>query len=133
MEKKVVLMLEDDKDDRCITEATMNELGLDIPIRFFSKSDELFQYLHINEQPSLILVEYNSVPENGIDVLKKIKSHETFASIPVVLLSDNNFEKYRKEAYAFGACSYIRKPADVEGTKQKIGSFFKCWFEVAEV
>jgi len=133
MEEKLVLMLEDDTDDRYITETTLEELGLDVPIRFLSKSDELFQYLHENALPALILIEYNSVPENGIEVLKKIKRSEKWNSIPVVLLSDNDFERYRKQAYAFGASSYIRKPADVEGTKQKIHSFFKYWFEVAEV
>ena len=133
MEKKVVLMLEDDNDDRYITRLTLSELGFDFQILFFSKSDELYQYLGSNEPPALILVEYNSVPENGVEVLKKIKSDERLNSIPVVVLSDNDFEKYRKEAYSFGASSYIRKPADMEATKQKIHSFFKYWLEVAEV
>jgi DNA-binding NarL/FixJ family response regulator len=79
------------------------------------------------------LIDYNIAPENGVDVLRKLKRDGRFNSIPVVILSDNNLDKYSKAAYAAGASSFIKKPADMGGTRHKIETFFKYWFEVVEL
>ena len=72
MAEKIILMLEDDNDDRYITETAIAEMNLDIKVQFFSNSNDFLNYL-TNNQPSLLLIDYNSTPENGIQVLKKIK------------------------------------------------------------
>jgi CheY-like chemotaxis protein len=133
MQRKLILMLEDDSDDRYITESAIAELGLDIEIKFFSNSNRFLQALSTSDTPSLLLVDYNSVPENGLEVLKKIKSFHSMNSVPVVVLSDSNSEKYRNECYAHGASSFIRKPQTVEDTAKKIETFFKYWLNVVEV
>jgi DNA-binding NarL/FixJ family response regulator len=81
----------------------------------------------------LLLIDYNSVPENGSEVLKKIKSLQPINTIPIVILSDSISEKYRDECYAYGASSFIRKPQTVKDTARKIETFFKYWLNVAEV
>src|SRR5215211_2538646 len=121
---KYVLMLEDDTDDRYLTKEILSELEIDIPVKFFSNSNEVFDFLSVSEKPSLVLVDYNSVPDNGIEVLKKLKSDDLFKEIPVVVLSDNDHPRYKKECYTHGASSFIKKPDTLEATKQKIGSFF---------
>ena len=69
MHRKLILMLEDDSDDRYITEQAIEELGLDVDIEFYSDS---IQFLHFlagtSLYPSLILIDYNSTPENGLAV-----------------------------------------------------------------
>ena len=130
---KYVLMLEDDTDDRYITSETLSELEIPIPIKFFSNSDEVFKFLATSEKPSLLLVDFNSTPDNGFEVLKKLKSSDQYKEIPVVILSDNNIPQYRTKCYAHGAASFIKKPDTHDDTKKKIGTFFKYWFEVAEV
>lgn len=127
-------MLEDDSDDRYITEQAIEELGLDVDIEFYSDS---IQFLHFlagtSLYPSLILIDYNSTPENGLAVLKKIKALTPLNKLPVIILSDSNTEKYKAECYAHGASSFIQKPQTVEATANKIETFFKYWFTVAEV
>ena len=130
---RYVLMLEDDTDDRYITNETLSELGIDIPIKFLSNSREVFDFLSREEKPSLILVDYNATPDNGIEVLKKLKANDLHKDIPVVILSDNNIPHYRNKCYEHGAASFIKKPDTDNATRQKIGTFFKYWFEVAEV
>ena len=129
---KYVVMLEDDNDDRYLTNETLSELGIDIPIKFFSDSNTLFDYLSFSK-PSLLLIDYNATPDNGLEVLKKIKANPALSELPVVILSDNNLPHYKNECYAAGASSFIKKPDTLEATRQKIGTFFKYWFEVAEV
>ena len=80
-----------------------------------------------------MLIDYNSVPENGIEVLKKLKSDANYNDIPVVILSDNSLPKYKNECYRHGASSFIKKPDSAEATNKKIAAFFNYWFHVVEV
>jgi CheY-like chemotaxis protein len=128
-----VLMLDGDSDDRYITSETLLQLGLDIDIRFFSGSREFFNYLSTSGRPALILIDYNSEPENGIEVLKKLKEHVGFSEIPVVILSDSDHPRYKDECYRCGASSFIKKPDTVEATNKKIAAFFRYWLDVVEI
>jgi response regulator RpfG family c-di-GMP phosphodiesterase len=130
---KFVAMLEDDSDDRYLTGETLSELNIDIPIQYFSSSHDLLKFLSNNPKPSLILLDYNSIPENAKGVLQKIKQDPNLSEIPVVVLSDNDHPSYKNECYALGASSFIKKPDNLTETRKKIGTFFKYWFEVAEV
>ena len=130
---KLIAMLEDDSDDRYLTSEALQELNLDIHVHFFTSSDELFRYLFQQSRPSLILVDYNSTPENAKQVLQKLKADEGLCDIPVVILSDNDLDVYKNECYKLGAASFIKKPGNIKETKNKIATFFKYWLEVAEV
>ena len=126
-----VAMLEDDSDDRLLTKEVLADLDFKLKIDFYSSSEELFQSIN-SVQPHLILVDYNSTPQNGLEVLKRLKSTEAYRHIPIVILSDSQLSKYRKECYAAGANSFVIKPTSLAETKQKIKSFFAYWTEVAE-
>lgn len=130
---KYVILLEEDRDDWSLVKETLLELDMDIPLRFFSDSQEMFNHLEKNEKPALVLVDYNALPDNAIGVLKKFKSDAALREIPVVVLSDSDQDRYKSECYALGASSFIRKPDTVEGTRKKIGTFFRYWLEVVEV
>ena len=132
MPQKLILMLEDDSDDRYITENPIEELCQEIKINFFSNSNEFLNSLTIS-QPALLLIDYNSTPENGIQILKKIKELKSSNDVPVIILSDSDSEKYKAECYAYGASSFIKKPQPVETTARKIETFFKYWLTVVEV
>ena len=130
--ERVVLMLDEDTDDHSLLSETLQDLNINVPIRFFRTSSELFEFLPGLNQSALLLVDYNSQPENGLEVLKRVKGDERFRHLPVVVLSDSTLLKYRDECYAEGASVFIRKPDRVEGTERKISLFFRFWFEVAE-
>jgi len=133
MQQKLILMLEDDGDDRYITESAIAELDLNVEIKFYSDSNEFLDQLLTPIKPSLFLIDYNSTPENGFQVLKKIKALTSFNHVPVIILSDSNSEKYKNECYAYGASSFIIKPHTVQTTVNKIETFFRYWLTVAEV
>src|SRR4051794_34747044 len=111
MEKKLVYMLEDDSDDRYITESTIEEFGFPIQIKFFSNSNQFLQFLSTADKSILIILDYNSRPENAVSLLERIKKDNTHKGTPVVILSDNSIPKYREECYAFGASSFVQKPS----------------------
>jgi CheY-like chemotaxis protein len=126
-----VLMLEDDTDDRYITESTLRELGYDIDVKFLAHGRELIKYLNHSEEPSLILLDYN--PVTGSDTLRQLKTHPDFNHIPVVVLSEVASPNHVRQCYQLGANTFIKKPDTAGLTMYKIQTFFRYWFEVAEI
>ena len=130
--QKPVYMLEDDSDDRFITKSTIEELNLPIEVIFFAKSDEFIEFLSTGNKSSLILIDYNCNPDNGVAVLKRIKQMEIHKGTPLIILSDSSVSKYKQECYALGASYFIQKPLRLNRTKEVIELFFTYWFTIAE-
>lgn len=130
---RYILMVEDDPDDRYLTEQTLQEIGVTTPIKFLTQSDEVLSFLESHELPALILIDYNISPDNGVEVLKTLKAHPAYRPIPVIILSDSAAPAYVTECYRHGANSFIAKPFTAETTRKKIENFFTYWLEVAEV
>lgn len=131
--RRYVLMLENDSDDRYFTQSTVDELGLDVSIYYTSFNNEVMENLSAMNQPSLILLAYNTYPEAGIRIIKKFKSHPRFAHIPVVVLSEDIPADHVQEFYKSGANTVIKKPSTVELTRKKVQTFFNYWMQVAEI
>jgi CheY-like chemotaxis protein len=132
-----ILMLEDDHDDRHITESFFSEKGYEIDIQFLDESDQLITYLEDaaieGSLPNLILLDLNLPRKNGYEVLKEVKSHSQFHVIPVIIVSGTAFPEEVKDCYRLGANSFVTKPFTDELTQQKIEAFVKYWFGVSEL
>lgn len=62
--------------------------------------------------PVVILLD-NKLPRvSGLEVLRKLKTHERFRRIPVVMLSSSTEDEDVRTAYEAGVNSYIVKPID---------------------
>jgi CheY-like chemotaxis protein len=129
---KYVLMLENDGDDRYITQSTVKELNLDIPVRYEYWSASILKALE-NDKPGIILLAYNTSPEHGLEIVKLIKNDKNYSSTPVIVLIEQLPDNLIKKYYAAGANTVIRKPSSVEQTSKKIKTFFDYWFGVAEL
>ena len=126
-------MLEDDEDDRYLSQAIFDENHSNVVLQIVSKRTDLDDYLRKSASgkaaiPALVLLDYHM---EAIDILKFLKSDPRFKHIPVVVLSGAIHPDVVKECYALGASSFIQKPsANVE---EKISNFMKYLFEVAEL
>jgi two-component system phosphate regulon response regulator PhoB/two-component system alkaline phosphatase synthesis response regulator PhoP len=130
-ETKLVFMLIADQDDRFLTSSTLQELGHNVPIRFLSCSVKLFAAL-TEQVPSIILLDYNTAPEPGVEILRQLKSDERYSSIPVVILTDSSLWHYHAQCYSLGASTVTKKPETSRMTTHKIRTFFDYWVDVAE-
>ena len=129
---KYVLMLENDSDDRYITQSTLRELNLTIPIRYEYWSSSLIKTLE-NDKPAIILLAYNTSPENGLEIVKQIRSSRDYSSVPIVVLTEELPSRLIKQYYTYGVNTVIKKPSSVQQTTKKIKTFFDYWFSVAEL
>jgi CheY-like chemotaxis protein len=134
----VILMLEQDDDDRFITSSVFEENQYKAHLEFVNNSDMVFEYLDACRQnrrsyPSLILINLYATPKDGRTVLKQLKEDPHYKHIPVVILSGSNDPVMARECYMLGASSFIQKPSLLSETNEKINSFFKYWFKTVEL
>lgn len=135
---RTILMLEDDEDDRYITQTIMDDNAYNVCIKFVSNSHDLFDNLrswHADSTPfpSLIILDYHTFPMNASQILKELKSDAALMHIPVVVLSGTGNGEIIRQCYREGASSFIRKPSTSLGTNMKISTFIKYWFETVEL
>lgn len=62
--------------------------------------------------PALILLDIQLPKVSGLDVLRRLKSHERLRRIPVVMLTSSREEQDLQRAYDLGVNSYIEKPLE---------------------
>jgi CheY-like chemotaxis protein len=103
-----------------------NPMDLDLTLRAFSKKrfgnnilvardgEEALAFLARWETgepvPAVILLDINMPKVSGLEVLRRLKSHERFRRIPVVMLTSSREDRDLKAAYDLGVNSYIEKP-----------------------
>lgn len=126
-------MIEDDVDDRYITDKYFLDNGYKISVEYFpSGSEHVVDYLaglESGRMPQLILMS----GRYGLEHLAQIKSHEVFRQIPVVVLTEMSHPFTTTEAYRLGASSVIEKPSTHQLTQEKIQAFSKYWFSIVEL
>ena len=129
--QKTIYMLEDDQDDRLLTDEIMDDLALPVTIRYFSNSVELTEAME-KELPSLVLMDFNAPPSGALAAIREIR--KTVSShVPLVILTESKTNANRDACYREGASSVITKPTTMEATKKRVEGFFRYWLEVAEI
>ena len=64
--------------------------------------------------PSVILLDLKLPKLSGLEVLRAIRAHPIFGTVPVVVLTSSAEDEDINEAYSLGANSYIVKPVEFE-------------------
>jgi DNA-binding NtrC family response regulator len=105
--KKSVYIVEDDMFYATILNEELKRSGI-TDTKLFYDAKSFFK--HINEAPDIVLLDHKLGEENGIDVLKKIKSYNP--NIEVVFLSGQEDLSVAVNALKFGAYDYVEKNAN---------------------
>ncbi|MFZ2448502.1 MAG: response regulator [Syntrophobacteraceae bacterium] len=137
----VVLIADDDPDDRLLVHDAFKDLGFRCCLRFVEDGVELMSYLCRREgyrdpetapTPDLILLDLNMPRMDGHDALKAIRS-KGFKTTPVVMLSTAGEERLVLKSYELGANAFVRKPQTFDGLKTAIDALKRFWIELAEL
>lgn len=126
-------MIEDDLDDRYITETYFADKGYKVALEFFEGSADVIEHLsrlNAAELPDVIALDPG---KRALETLEALKTHPRFKEIPVVVITEVVPASRIKEAYRLGANSVIQKPSTHKLTEETIGAFAKYWFEVVEL
>ena len=103
----MIYLLEDDDSIRKLVVYALESqgyqaLGLDMPERFWEAMDQ--------QIPKLAILDIMLPGEDGITILKRIRSSPATAELPVIMLTAKNTEYDRVEGLDAGADDFISKP-----------------------
>ncbi len=138
-ESIVILMADDDADDRFLAEDALKEAHLKNDIRFVCDGEELMEYLchrgkYIDPEsaprPGLILLDLNMPRMDGREAIEQIKRDPDLKRIPVVVLTTSKAEEDVIRSYELGVCGYITKPVSFDDLIIVMKTIGKYWFEV---
>jgi len=118
------------------------EKGYDEKIEFVENGVELLAYLHAIQKshepenrilPAFILLDLNMPKKDGREVLKEIKQHPVFKSIPVIIFTTTKNEGEIRRCYELGANSYVVKPISFESLLTVVQNIRSYWFQTASI
>src|SRR3954463_16357863 len=81
--------------------------------------------------PDMILLDLNLPILSGHEVLDAIKSNDTLAKIPVLIMSNSQNPEDINKAYSLGATCYIVKPHDFDHLSRICTSLRDFWYNKA--
>jgi CheY-like chemotaxis protein len=134
----LILMAEDDLDDRLLVQDALTESGCSLDLRFVSDGVELMDYLHQRNKfvsapapkPGLIILDLNMPKKDGREALKEIKAEPELRRIPVVVLTTSTADLDVARTYGLGANSFISKPVAFDMLVKVMKSIGEYWFSV---
>jgi PAS domain S-box-containing protein len=109
-----VLLAEDNRINALLTEKALNSSGCQVTtVGTGAEAVETF----INAQTGFnwVIVDLNLPDFSGVDVIKKIRAHESEAAgepVPILVLSADGRQEMQERALACGATAFAQKPLD---------------------
>ena len=115
---KRILLVEDSQNDAELTLEALDEHHLANIVDHVTDGAQALDYLfrrgiyekRAHENPAVILLDIKMPNVDGIEVLRQLKSHPEFHTIPVVMLTSSREEKDLLDAYNLGVNAYVVKP-----------------------
>jgi CheY-like chemotaxis protein len=123
MNKKIILLAEDNPDDALLTIHALKEATICNEIEHVADGVEALDYLFARGKytgrdpaslPALLLLDINMPKVNGLQVLREVRANAVTKHLRVVILTTSREEQDVIASYDLGANSYVRKPVDFD-------------------
>lgn len=117
-----ILLAEDDMGHASLIRKNVIRAGISNKIFHFKDGQELLDFLFLEKSAPhrqaeisyLILLDIRMPKVDGIEVLKRIKSHDELKKIPVIMLTTTDDPREVETCHQYGCSNYITKPVDYE-------------------
>jgi CheY-like chemotaxis protein len=139
----MILMADDDEDDRDLARDALLEARVANPLRFVRDGQELMDYLRREGEyadpaldaplPGIIMLDLNMPRKNGREALAEIKADPDLRRIPIIVLTTSSDEQDVLATYELGASSYITKPVTFGGLVEVMRAWGHYWFEIVDL
>lgn len=138
----IVLMADDDEDDRLLAKDAFEECGSGIHLHCVEDGQELMDYLHGRDRfadrsvyplPGLILLDLNMPRKDGREALSEIKADPLLRRVPVIVFTTSKAEEDVMRSYDLGVSSFITKPLAYESLVRLMETLSSYWFEAVRL
>jgi len=128
-QRSLLIVIADDDDGHAeLIIDSLEQSGITDKIIRFENGDKTWHfienqalnYIQNGNIRVLVLLDIKMPGLNGIEVLKRIKSHENLKTIPVVMLTTTDDPVEIEECYRIGCNVYITKPVDFDLFSEKL-------------
>lgn len=140
--RTVVIIAEDDPDDRLLIKDALREAVKSVDVYFVQDGAEMLDYLHRKgkyqdeaaaPQPELVLLDLNMPKKSGLEVLQEIKTDPALRTIPVVVLTTSRAPEHIARSYELGGNGYITKPSTYSELVEMMASLDRYWFQTVQL
>jgi two-component system chemotaxis response regulator CheY len=118
MPTRDILIVDDCKFTTKRLSQVMSELGFTVHTAM--SGEEAIQFLETHEPPSLFLVDWVMPGLSGVELVAYLRSQDTTAKTPVLMVTGETDMSRIAEAIRSGANEYIMKPFSKEIVEEKL-------------
>ena len=137
---KRILLAEDSPNDVELTLAALSEHHLANEVVHVADGSEALDYLHCRGRfkgsggglPAVVLLDIKMPKVDGLEVLRRIRSDDRLASLPVVMLTSSREEADIVASYRLHVNAYVVKPVAFPDFVEAIKNLGLFWAVVNE-
>ncbi len=141
MDKKIILLVEDNLDDVDLTLHAFKINNIKNKVVVVNDGVAALDYLFgtgeyvgrdSSSLPTIILLDIKLPKIDGLEVLRRIKANPLTQFIPVIILTSSKEEQDIISGYRLGVNSYVRKPVDFEQFTKAVNNLGFYWLLLNE-
>jgi len=135
-ERPVVLVVEDDPDDRQFIEWAFRECEHAVDLRVEESGEDALELLTLGRprpRPAVILLDLTLPGRGGLATLRDLRRDLSLRTIPVIVFTGSDADQDITRCYELGANSYFTKPCTLEGYRNIIRILETYWLQRAEL
>ncbi|MCX7047538.1 MAG: response regulator [Candidatus Sumerlaeota bacterium] len=122
MEKKTILLADDEEDIKVVVRLYLESRGFNITTAF----DGLDAIEQIErDKPDLILLDVMMPVMNGYEVAARVRANPAIKDTPIIMLSAATHEEAVKKGMEAGANDYLMKPFEPAKLEETILKYLK--------
>lgn len=136
MRNKIILLVEDNRQDEDLTLRALEKYEITSKILVARDGAEALDYLlgagvapgsGNFVLPELVLLDLNLPKIHGLEVLRRLRADDRTKGLPVVIFTSSEEEQDRVKGYELGANSYIRKPIELDDFAEAVRQLGLYW------
>lgn len=133
-----VLLAEDDENDIFLMRRAFERVAIPNPLMVVRNGQEAISYLSGTGQyqdrqkyplPGLLLLDLKMPWMDGFDVLKWLRTHTEFDTLPVVVLTSSKLQGDIDKSREYGVYDYRVKPQSFDDLSRMLDDVRKCWLD----
>ena len=117
---KTILVVDDSATMRRMVMATLQKLD-GVTFQQAQSGLEALERLTIDKM-DLVILDLNMPDLHGLEVLRFVRAHAAFSSIPVIILTTRGDDESKAAALGAGATRYLTKPFSPEAFVEQVQS-----------
>lgn len=142
MEKKTILLVEDNADDIELTLHALKKNNIRNEVVVVNDGAQALDYLFgegqyadrdLASMPAIILLDLKLPKLDGLEVLRRLRADERTKLLPVVILTSSREEQDIINGYSLGVNSYVRKPVDFNQFTEAVRQLGLYWLLLNEM